>query len=323
MKPHVYVACKIPDETESYLAKHVQYRKWEGPGAIPYEVLLEELAEADGLLTSGNKIGLELLSRAPKLKAVSTMSVGYNHFDLDAMKERGIIGTHTPNVLDDTVADLILALMLAVCRRVPELDTYVKQGQWKKGDNDVLFGLDMHHKKLGIIGMGRIGEAVAQRAHFGFGMDIVYHNRHRKPDAEHKFGAKYAEMNDLLHEADFVVLMTPLTPQTRHLFGRNEFAQMKPTGIFINASRGPVVDEEALTEALQQGQIFGAGLDVFEREPVQPDHTLLQLQNVVTLPHIGSATAQTRNDMAMLAAENLVSALLGADPQNVVPELRK
>ncbi|WP_206093413.1 2-hydroxyacid dehydrogenase [Paenibacillus yonginensis] len=322
MKPHVYVACRIPSETESYLAQHVQYRKWEGPGAVPYEVLLEELAEVDGLLTSGNKIGPELLSRAPKLKAVSTMSVGYNHFDLEEMKERGIIGTHTPGVLDDTVADLILSLMLAVSRRVPELDAYVKQGRWSKGDNEELFGLDMHHKTLGIIGMGRIGEAVAQRAHFGFGMDVLYYNRHRKPEAEQKYSAKYAEMEELLRHSDFVVLMTPLTPQTRHLFGRKEFEQMKPTGIFINASRGPVVDEEALTEALQQGEIFGAGLDVFEREPVQADHPLLTLRNVVTLPHIGSATAQTRDDMARLAAENLVSALLGA-PQNVVPELRK
>ncbi|WP_223068971.1 2-hydroxyacid dehydrogenase [Paenibacillus caui] len=322
MKPKVFIARPVPPEVESYIARHCQYKKWDGPEAMPYDQLVKEIADVEGLLTSGGKLSAELLDHAPKLKAVSTMSVGYDNFDLEAMKERGIIGTNTPGVLDDTVADLILALMLGVARRVSELDAYVKQGSWKRGDNEALFGLDVHHKTVGIIGMGRIGEAVAQRARFGFGMDVLYHNRHPKPETERKFGAAYAEMKDLLRHSDFVVLMTPLTPQTRGLIGRSEFALMKPSSIFINASRGQTVDEEALIEALREGRIHGAGLDVFEREPIQPDHPLLSMHNVVLLPHIGSATKQTRDEMAMLAAENLVAALQGQTPPNIVPELR-
>ncbi|MCM3703183.1 D-glycerate dehydrogenase [Paenibacillus macerans] len=322
MKPHVFIARPVPPEVEAYLAEHCFCSKWDGGGPIPRERLLASLAEADGLLTSGTRIDAELLEHAPRLKAVSNISVGYNNFDLDAMKARGMIGTNTPAVLNDTVADLIFALMLAVARRVAELDQYVKQGNWKRGDDEKLFGLDVHHKTLGIIGMGEIGEAVARRGHLGFGMDVLYHNRSRKPGSEAELGAVYCSMEELLRKSDFVVLMTPLTPETRGLIGERELAWMKPTAVFVNASRGATVDEAALTEALQQGRIYGAGLDVFEREPLTPDHPLLSLPNVVTLPHIGSSTAQTRHQMAMLAAENLVAALTGGTPPNVVKELR-
>ncbi|RRJ64374.1 D-glycerate dehydrogenase [Paenibacillus oralis] len=322
MKPHVFIARPVPPEVEVYLAEHCFCSKWDGGGPIPRERLLASLAETDGLLTSGTRIDAELLQHAPRLKAVSNISVGYNNFDLDAMKACGIIGTNTPAVLNDTVADLIFALMLAVARRVAELDQYVKQGNWKRGDDEKLFGLDVHHKTLGIIGMGEIGEAVARRGHLGFGMDVLYYNRSRKPGTEAELGAVYCSMEELLRKSDFVVLMTPLTPETRGLIGERELAWMKPTAVFVNASRGATADEAALTQALQQGRIYGAGLDVFEREPIAPDHPLLSLPNVVTLPHIGSSTAQTRHQMAMLAAENLVKALTGGTPPNVVKELR-
>lgn len=322
MKPTIFVTRPVPEETEAYLREHCLVDKWEGDGPVPRDRLLERLGNAEGLLTSGGKIDAELLDHAPRLRAVSNISVGYNNFDLAAMKARSIIGTNTPEVLNDTVADLIMGLVLSAARRIPELDRYVKEGRWRRGDDEILFGLDVHHKKLGIVGMGGIGEAVARRGKFGFGMSVLYHNRHRKPEAEAALDAVYHSLPELLREADFIVLMTPLTPETKGLIGAKEFALMKETAIFINASRGATVDESALVEALKSGKIYGAGLDVFEHEPVAPDHPLLTMPNVVTLPHIGSATEHTRNQMAMIAAQNLVLALKGHTPPNAVKELR-
>lgn len=322
MKPTIFVTRPVPEEAEAYLREHCLVDKWEGDGPVPRERLLERLGNAEGLLTSGGKIDAELLDHAPRLRAVSNISVGYNNFDLAAMKARGIIGTNTPEVLNDTVADLIMGLILSAARRIPELDRYVKEGRWRRGDDEILFGLDVHHKKLGIVGMGGIGEAVARRGKFGFGMSVLYHNRHRKPESEAALDASYLTLPELMREADFIVLMTPLTPETKGLIGAAEFALMKETAIFINASRGATVDESALVEALKSGQIYGAGLDVFEHEPVASDHPLLTMPNVVTLPHIGSATEHTRNQMAMIAAQNLVLALKGHTPPNVVKELK-
>ncbi|MDQ0087235.1 gluconate 2-dehydrogenase [Paenibacillus anaericanus] len=322
MKPTVYIARKVPTEVEDYIGKHCNYSKWDQPGPIPREVLLENLSNAEGLLISGGKINQELLDHAPRLRAVSTISVGYNNFDLEAMKARGILGTNTPQVLNDTVADLIFALILSTARRIPEMDRYVREGNWKRGDDENLFGIDVHHKTLGIIGMGGIGEAVAHRGKWGFEMNILYHNRTRKPEVEATLEAEYCSLQDLLRKSDFIVLMTPLTPETHHLIGAEELALMKPTSVFINASRGATVDEEALIKALQTNKIYGAGLDVFEREPLAHDNPLLSLPNVITLPHIGSSTEQTRFEMAMQAAQSLVSALQGETPANLVKELR-
>lgn len=321
MKPTVYLARRIPQEAEEYIARHCEVRKWESPDPIPRSVLLQELSEAEGLLTSGTRIDRELLERAPRLKVVSNVSVGYDNFDIAAMKERGVIGTNTPHVLDETVADLVMGMMLAVARRIPELDRIVKEGRWQRGDDRQWFGMDVHHATLGIIGMGRIGEAIARRARFGFQMEVLYYNRKRKPEAEDKLGVRWAKLETLLSESDFVVVMVPLTRETERLIGRNELALMKPTAFLINASRGQTVDEQALIEALQNGTIRGAALDVYEKEPVAPDNPLLAMDHVVTLPHIGSATAKTRLEMAMLAARNLVAALTGETPPNVVKEL--
>jgi len=321
MKPKVYVAKPIPREAEAYIARHCEVRKWESPAPIPRSVLLGELADVDGLLTSGTRIDRELLDHAPRLKVVSNVSVGYNNFDIAAMKERGVVGTNTPHVLDETVADLVMGMMLAAARRIPELDRMGKEGRWRPGDDSHLFGTDVHHASLGIIGMGRIGEAIARRARFGFQMEVQYYNRSRKPEAEDKLGVRWAKLETLLAESDFVVVMVPLTGDTQHLIGRKELALMKPNAFLINASRGQTVDEQALIEALRNGTIRGAALDVYEKEPVDPDNPLLSMDNVVTLPHIGSATAKTRFDMAMLAARNLVAALTGGTAANVVKEL--
>ncbi|CAM4438119.1 gluconate 2-dehydrogenase [Paenibacillus endophyticus] len=322
MKPNVFIDRNVSSEVEAYLAQYCTVDKWEESSPIPREILLKKLENAEGLLTAGTQVDAELIENAPRLKAVSSISVGYNHFDLDAMRENGIIGTHTPHVLDDTVADLALALMLGTARRVAELDRYVKEGQWKAGIGNTWFGQDVHHAKLGIIGMGRIGEAVARRARFGFDMDVAYFNRSRKPEAEAQLGVRYLSLNDLLAESDFIVMLAPLTTETNKLIGQEQFKLMKPTAIFINVSRGQTIDEAALIEALQAGTITAAGLDVFEQEPIPENHPFLTMNNVLTLPHIGSATEATRANMAMLAARNLVHALTGQTPTNTVAELR-
>lgn len=321
-KPKVFLARPVADEVERYISQHCEVGKWTGVGRMNRDRFFENIADAEGLLTSGTPINAELLDHAPKLRVVSNVSVGYNNYDLDEMKRRGVIGTHTPHVLDETVADLIFGLMISAARRIPELDRFVRQGLWQKGMDEQFFGVDVHGKTVGIIGMGRIGEAVAVRARFGFGMKVLYSNRSRNIKAEERVGAEYVPMDRLLSESDFVVVMTPLTKETEKMIGAAQFSRMKPSAIFVNASRGRVVDEAALVAALKNGVIRAAGLDVFEVEPVQPDNPLLTLDNVVLLPHIGSATWQTRFEMQMLAAKNLVAGVLGETPPHVVPELK-
>ncbi|ACO27650.1 D-glycerate dehydrogenase [Bacillus cereus] len=318
VKPKVYIAEPVPTFVENYLSEHCDYDKWEQNEKVPRDVLLEKIQNKDGLLNFGSAINEELLEAAPNLKVVSNISVGYDNFDLQAMAKHNVIGTNTPYVLDDTVADLVFALMLSAGRRVCELDSYVKNGEWNAEIGKEHFGLDVHHSTIGIIGMGRIGEAVAKRAKFGFDMDVLYYNRRRKEEAEQKFDATYCDLQTLLKQSDFIVLLTPLTDETYHLIGEKEFSFMKETAIFINASRGKTVDEEALIHALTEKKIFAAGIDTFTQEPIQKDNPLLSLQNVVTLPHIGSATLKTRQQMAMTAAENLVAALQGKTPPNIV-----
>lgn len=322
-KPLVFVDRLIPADVAEYLRDHCELDIWQEKDTVPRDELFRRLANAEGYLTAGRRIDDTLLEAAPQLKVVSTISVGYNHFDIEAMKRSGVIGTHTPEVLDETVADLVFALMLGSARRVAELDRYVRDGRWQRGDGENLFGIDVHHATLGIIGMGRIGEAVARRAALGFGMKVQYYNRSRKPEAENRYGAVWLGLDELLASSDFIVLLTPLTDQTKGLLGKREFELMKTTAIFINASRGATVDEAALIKALQSGTIRAAGLDVFQQEPLPAGHPLTELPNALLLPHIGSATAKTRDDMAMMAARNLVTALRGETPPQLVPEFRK
>ena len=249
---------------------------------------------------------------------MASVSVGVDNYDIDYLTRRNIILTNTPDVLTETTADTGFALILASARRVVELAIKVRNGQWQKNIGPESFGTDVHGKTLGIIGMGRIGEALAQRGHFGFGMPVIYHSNSPKPAVEARFNARYRSLNELLQEADFVCLTLPLTAQTEGLIGAEQFALMRPESIFINISRGKVVDEAALIKALQQGQIRAAGLDVFVREPLEVDSPLLQLDNVVATPHIGSATVETREAMARCAVDNLLAALAGERPANRV-----
>lgn len=280
--------------------------------------LRDALPQADGLLGASLKLDAPLLDLAPKLKVVSSVSVGVDNYDIDDLTRRGILLSNTPDVLTETTADTGFALIMATARRVVELATMVRSGEWTQNIGAQHFGTDVHGKTLGIIGMGRIGEAVAQRGHFGFGMPVLYHSHSPKPAVEGRFKAQYRSLDALLHEADFVCLTVPLTAETEGLIGAEQFARMRPETIFINIARGKVVDEQAMIRALQTGQIRAAGLDVFEREPLQADSPLLKLDNVVATPHMGSATHETREAMARCAVENMISALSGERPKDLV-----
>jgi len=323
MKPKVFISKPIPKEVENYIAKHCDYKIWREKTPIPNEVLLKEVADIEGLMTPKGIISKAFLNKAPNLKIVSNIAVGYDGFDIEAMKESGVLGTNTPSVLDEAVADLAFGLILATSRRVVEFNNYVKEGKWQGTlDTEETFGIDVHHSTLGIIGMGRIGEKIARRATLGFEMDVLYHNTKRRPELEEKYGIHYSEMDDLLERSDFVLLMVPLRESTYHLMGKDQFDLMKSSAIFINCSRGQTVDEKALITALQTERIKGAGLDVFEIEPVEIDNPLLKMDNVVVLPHIGSATEKTRFDMAMKAAENLVAGVTNLVSPDLVKEMR-
>jgi lactate dehydrogenase-like 2-hydroxyacid dehydrogenase len=259
-----------------------------------------------------------LLAQCPELRVISNIAVGYNNIDLAACTKRGIRVTNTPGVLDDTTADLTWALLMAAARRIAEADAYVRAGDWKIAFGVRYFlGQDIHHATLGIVGMGRIGQAIARRAR-GFDMRVLYHNRTRLPEAEERrLDAAYVERERLLAESDFVVVMAPYTPATHHLIGAAQIAKMKPTAVLVNTARGGVVDDEALVYALKHGRIAGAGLDVFEGEP-KLNPGFLELRNVVLTPHIGSASAATRLTMCRTAMETMTAVLEGREPPNLV-----
>ncbi|MGE6630146.1 2-hydroxyacid dehydrogenase [Bacillus sp. NPDC077027] len=322
MKPHVFVAKPLPAEFEELLKEHCTYDIWQSKNPIPRDVLYEKLQHADGLLTSGTKIDVELLEHAPKLKVVSNNSVGYDNYDLDAMKKRGVIGTHTPYTLDHTVADLAFSLILSSARRIAELDRFIRDGKWTKFvQEEDIFGIDVHHQTIGIIGMGRIGQQVAKRASRGFDMNVLYHNRSRNEEAETAYGAVYCSLDELLKQADIIVLITPLTEETYHMIGEREFKQMKQTALFVNISRGKTVDEHSLILALKEGWIKGAGLDVYENEPLDAAHPFLTMDQVTLAPHIGSATETTRDLMLKRAIHNVIHGIDGTAPIDIVKEL--
>ena len=274
----------------------------------------EALGQAHGLIGAGVNMTPELLDAAPNLKAIASISVGVDNYPVEELTRRGILLCNTPDVLTETTADTGFSLIMASARRVVELAEYVKRGDWKSSIGPEQFGSDVHGKTLGMVGFGRIGQAVARRGALGFGMKILYSNASPKPDLEAELGARRCELDELLQQSDFVCAIVPLTPETRQLIGAREFELMKESAIFINISRGQVVDEQAMIQALESGQIRGAGLDVFEQEPLQADSPLPKMPNVVALPHIGSATHETRTAMAQRAVDNIMLALDGKRP---------
>jgi len=318
MKKQVVLYKKLSPLLMARLHEQAEVTLIENLDAEGLAKLRDALPRAHGLLGASLKLDAELLDLAPDLQAIASVSVGVDNYDIDYLTERRILLSNTPDVLTETTADTGFALILATARRVVELANLVRAGQWNRNIGPAHFGSDVHGKTLGIIGMGRIGEALAQRGHCGFGMPVIYHSQSPKPAVEQRFNAHYRSLPELLQQADFVCLTLPLTAETQGLIGAEQFAQMRPETIFINISRGKVVNEAALIEALRTGRIRAAGLDVFDREPLNQDSPLLQLNNVVATPHIGSATHETREAMARCAVDNLLAALAGERPANLV-----
>ncbi|KON86472.1 2-ketogluconate reductase [Sporosarcina globispora] len=319
MKPYVFISRKLPEDAIAMLKEKYTVEMWDKEDVpVPYDVLLQETRKADAILTMlSEPVNEEVLKAGEKLKIVANMAVGYDNVDVETAKRLGITVTNTPDVLNDSTADLTFALVLAAARRMVEAAEFVKEGNWKSWSPLLLAGQDVHHKTIGIVGMGNIGKTVAKRA-AGFDMEILYHNRSRKPDAEQELGAQYVSFAELLKRSDFVVCLTPLTEETRDLFNRNAFRIMKDQAVFVNASRGPVVNENDLYEALKAGEIAAAGLDVFAEEPIGANHPLLELKNVVAMPHIGSASMETRYAMMKLCAENIDLILSEEQPKTPV-----
>ncbi len=320
-KPKVFISRPLPPVAIEHIAARCEIAVHPADAPLEPARLAEASRDAEGLVACGVRVQEEVLAAAPRLRVVANVGVGYDNIDVAACTRRGIAVTNTPDVLTDTTADLAFALLMAVARRVVEADRYVRDGRWQRWEWSLLWGADIWGKTLGIWGFGRIGQAMARRGR-GFDMRILYHSRHRAPEAlERETGAQYVDRETLLGKSDFLSLHVPLTAETRGFLRARELALMKPTAYLINTARGKVVEEEALVRALKERRIAGAGLDVFEREPrVHPE--LLALPNVVLAPHIGSATGETRLKMALLAAENLLAALDGKRPPNLVnPEV--
>ena len=312
----VYVTRAIPQRLRENIAEVGEVQIWEEDVPVPREILLEKVAEATGLLCMlTDEIDSELLDAAPRLRVVSQMAVGVDNIDLPSCHSRGIRVGHTPDVLTESVADHAVALMLAAARRFREGMAEVIEGRWGSWDPWHQLGVDVHGTTLGIVGMGRVGNAVASKA-VAFNMDVIY----ASPRRSGPFSARHVALSELLADSDHVMVTAPLTPETRGLFGVQEFMAMKPTATFVNVARGPIVNQAALAEALDSGEIFGAALDVTDPEPLPPEHSLVGLPNCLIVPHIGSATVRTREAMAALASENLIAGLRGGRmPSEIEP----
>jgi glyoxylate/hydroxypyruvate/2-ketogluconate reductase len=318
MKPKVLVAREVFDDVLEYLSQYFEVTSNQSDLIMDPETLASKLSEKQGaMITLTDRIDTSLLARCPNLKAVCNIAVGYNNIDLDACTKARGMATNTPGVLDDTTGDFAWTLILATARHLTEAEAYVRAGQWDRWKLKQFMGSDVHHATLDIFGLGRIGQVVARRA-VGFEMKIIYHDiRRAPPEIEQACRAVFVSKEELLSQADIVTIHVPYSADTHHLIGQPELKQMKPTAILIHASRGGVVDDAALIEALRSGTIAGAGLDVFENEP-KFNPGFLSLKNVVLAPHIASSSRDTRHRMAMLAAQNLVAALTGEKPPNLL-----
>jgi gluconate 2-dehydrogenase len=315
MRPKVLVARAVFPEVLARLGEHLEVQSNPDDRIWPKAELIEQLRDKHGAFTTASeRIDAEVLDACPQLRVVANMAVGYNNFDVAAANARGVLLTNTPDVLTETTADLGFALMMATARRLAESEAFLRRGEWTKWSYDMFTGSDIHGATLGILGMGRIGMAVARRGALGFGMKVIYHNRRRLPaEDEAPVGARWVDKATLMSESDHLVLVLPYSAESHHAVGAAELALMKSTATLTNIARGGIVDDAALAQALAQRRIAAAGLDVFEGEPaVHP--ALLEVPNIVLTPHIGSASVATRRAMAELAASNLIAALTGGMP---------
>lgn len=322
-KPRVYVCRALPDPALAIVRAVAEVRLWEREDVPPpRDVLLREIAECEGVLTLlTDRVDVEFLSRSPRLRVVANMAVGFDNIDVPAATRARVVVTNTPDVLTETTADFAFTLILAAARRLVEADAFTRAGKWKTWSPMLLAGQDVHHATLGLVGLGRIGSAVARRAK-GFEMRVIYYDPVRRQDLESQLGIEFRAMDEVLKSADIISVHVPLMAETRHLIGREQFKMMKRSAVFVNAARGPIVDQAALAEALRTRTIYAAGIDVFEQEPVSAGDPLLALENVVVAPHIASASIPTRTRMATLAAENVAAVLQGKRPPTPVnPEI--
>ncbi len=322
-RPRVWVSQPLFDDTVAQLAAYCDVVATPAVTAHDSAALAAHLAGVDGaLVTLNERIGVAEIAGAPSLKIVANVGVGYNNLDIPALSAAGIVATNTPDVLTETTADLGFALLMAAARRIVESDRWLREGHWGQWSFTTMLGADLHGSTLGILGMGRIGQAIARRGHHGFGMKVLYHNRSRLPaDVEQAVGARYVGFDELLGSVDHLLLVLPYTAQNHHIIGAAALAKMKPTATLVNIARGGIVDELALADALAQGRLASAALDVYENEPdVRPE--LLALRNIVLTPHVGSASLATRRAMVQVAVDNLLAGLgIGANagrPANAV-----
>lgn len=318
MKPKILVTREIFDDVLDYLRQHFDVTDNQADTPMDAGALARSLADKTGAMTTlVDRVDAQLLSRCPHLKAVCNIAVGFNNIDLAACSKAGVMATNTPGVLDDSTADFTWALILSTARRVVESDAHVRAGQWKGWYLKQFLGKDVHHATLGILGFGRIGRRVARRA-LGFDMTVIYHDAQKADaDTERYCNAAWVSMDELLSRSDILTIHVPYAPSTHHLVGSRELGKMKQKAILIHAARGGVVDDAALAEALKNGKLAGAGLDVYENEPAL-NPAFLTMQNVVLTPHIASSSETTRHAMAMLAAQNLVAALTTGKPPNLL-----
>ena len=325
-RPKVFVSRIIADKALERLSTAADIDVWQGELPPSYEVLTEKVRDAEGLLSLlTDRVDATLMDSAPKVKVISNLAVGYDNIDIQEATQRGIPVGNTPEVLTETTADLAFALIMTAARRIVEADKFTRKGLWKTWGPGLMMGQDIHHATLGIIGLGRIGKEVARRA-WGFDMKVIYYSRTQAPaETEKELGLKrISTLDELLAEADFVSINVPLNENTHYLIGKSELEIMKPTAVLVNTSRGPVVDQKALYDALISGKIFAAGLDVTEIEPIPSDDPLLTLDNVIILPHIGSGSIATREKMALMAADNIIAGLRDEPLPNCVnPEVYK
>lgn len=314
-KDRIFITRKIPEHLLEPYTDMFDFSMWENEEEpVPKEVLFQEAEQADGLICMvSEKVDKALIEHGRRLKVIANVAVGYDNIDVEEAAKRGIIVTNTPDVLTETTADLGFALLMVTARRIIEANKFIAENRWREWGPFLLAGADIHHKTIGIVGMGRIGEAIARRAN-GFSMSVLYHNRSRRPEAEKYIGAQYVSFEELLERSDFVVSVVPYSKESHEMFDKQAFAKMKKSAIFINISRGGVVDEQALYDALKNKEIAAAGLDVFAKEPIGSDSPFMALDNCVCLPHIGSASVETREKMITLALENVKGTLCGEGP---------
>lgn len=318
MKPRIFVSRKIPEAGLAMLREAAEVVVFEQDRQISRDELIEHLPGMDGLLCLlTDPIDADVIAAGDRLRCISTYAVGYNNIDVAAAHARGISVTNTPGVLTEATADIAFALMISCARRIVESDAWLREGHFTGWESMLFLGHDLNERTLGIVGAGRIGQALARKAVGAFRMNVLYHNRSRNEDFETQLGARLTDLDTLLAEADVVSVHVPLTPETRHMISARELSLMKPHAILINTARGPIIDEAALIDALREQRIFAAGLDVYENEPAIPD-ALIRLPSTVLLPHIGSASIATRDRMARMAAQNMIDELEGREAEHRV-----